>query len=247
MGTSVSSLHTVPDFLISYPSLTQLTQTTPRPTRTSRRPRAAWWHLLLAKAARNYRTPAEWRDTSDQLKVLYRHLALGNFGRVHSFSLNLRPDIENLARTKSSVAGWFRERIAHYLEEELDRKPQFHLVMEEAEHRRLHLHGEIECTDDEAASVRRAFRRAGGEWDEVRQHQAHTESDPDQGWASYISKDLWRIRFTRDFLPRYGNPRSGYAITFAGYTTSTRLLGQKAANLYDEHRKLVVRKDGEDK
>jgi hypothetical protein len=184
--------------------------------KSPRKPGASWWHVLLAKSARQYRVPAAWRDTSFQLKVLYRHLALREFGEVHSFTLNLRPDIEALALTQSNPAGWFHDRLVRYLKSELGRSPEFHFVVEEAD-------------------------LAGGEWDKVRQHQAHTDVDPDQGWASYISKDLWKIRFTRDFLPQYGNPRSSYAIAFSGNPFSTTfLLGRKAAVLFKEHRELLV-------
>jgi hypothetical protein len=242
--TSVSS-HTCSSLTLSYPSLTNLASSRERPSeqgKSPRDPRAAWWHVLLAKPAHDYRVPATWRDTSDQLRILYRHLALREFGEVHSFTLNLKPDIEERARSQSNPAGWFHDRIVHHLKAVLRKLPEFHFVLEEAEAHRLHVHGEIQCTSAETAAVRKALRLAGGEWDLVRQHQAHTDNDPDQGWASYISKDLWKIRFTRDFLPKYGNPRSSYAITFSGNAISTtRSLGQKAAELFAQHREMLVR------
>jgi hypothetical protein len=242
--TSVSS-HTCSSLTLSYPSLTNLAVPGERPGeqgKSPRGPRAAWWHLLLAKPPREYRVPAPWRDTSDQLRILYRHLALREFGEVHSFTLNLKPGIEERARSQSNPAGWFHDRIVHHLKAVLGKVPEFHFVLEEAEAHRLHVHGEIQCILDETAAVRKALRLAGGEWDIVRQHQAHTDMDPDQGWASYISKDLWKIRFTREFLPNYGNPRSSHAITFSGNAISTtRSLGQRAAGLFAEHREMLVR------
>jgi hypothetical protein len=225
----------------TYPSLTKLTDPKQELGSRERRPKAAWWHVFLASPATNHRVPAEWRDTSDQLKVLYRHLALRTFGDVHSFTLNLRADIGLQARVQNNPVGWFHDRLVRYLEAELGRSPQFHFIAEEAEHHRLHFHGEIQCSSEEAVAVRGAFRLAGGEWAAVRQHQAHTEANPDQGWASYISKDLWKVRFTRDFLPRYGAPRSSYAVTFSGNAISTtRSLGREASDLYGKHRGLLM-------
>jgi hypothetical protein len=245
-ATSVSS-HTsaLSALTLSYPSLTNLVAPRDRPGDQAKSPRdarAAWWHLLLAKPAHDYRVPATWRDTSDQLRILYRHLALREFGEVHSFTLNLKPAIEERARNQLNPAGWLLDRIVHHLKAVLRKLPEFHFVLEEAEAHRLHVHGEIQCNSAETAAVRKALRLAGGEWDVVRQHQAHTDTDPDQGWASYISKDLWKIRFTREFLPKYGNPRSSHAITFSGNAISTtRLLGQQAAKRFEEHRDLVMR------
>lgn len=219
------------------PSLTALSKPVGTP-RTKMRP---WWRdFYLANPARSYRVPAEWRDTSDVLQVLYRHIALRTFGQVHSFSLNFAPDVEREARSQAAPIDWLHKRIARNLADQLGRAPQFHLVLEEAEQHRLHLHGEIQVSAEEAEAARKALRLAGGEWEEVRQHQAHTDADPDQGWASYIAKDLWRIGYTRSFLPRYGSPRSRYAITFEGSPfSSTMLLKQKSAEIYNEHRALT--------
>jgi hypothetical protein len=204
-----------------------------------------WWRdFYLANPARSYRVPAAWRDTSDVLQVLYRHIALRTFGPVHSFNLNLDPVVEKEAQsqTEISTANWLHDRIARRLADQLGRTPQFHLVMEEAERHRLHLHGEIQIGTGETKNGRKALRLAGGEWDETRQHQAYTDVDPDQGWASYIGKDLWRIAYTRSFLARYGSPRSSYEITFAGSPfSSTMALKQKAAEIYNEHRVLIIR------
>ena len=76
--------------------------------------------------------------------------------------------------------------------------------MEEGEQHRLHFHGEIQCSADEAKNVRKALRLAGGEWNEALQHQTKTEADPDRGWASYIADDIWRVRFTRCFCHASG-------------------------------------------
>jgi hypothetical protein len=47
------------------------------------------WRPRLPVPARQYRTPAPWRDASDHLKVTFRHVALKTFGPVYSLNLNL--------------------------------------------------------------------------------------------------------------------------------------------------------------
>jgi hypothetical protein len=236
-GQSYRVVSASPFLLPIPPSLTTTSEPLAKP-RTRMRP---WWNnTYLADPARSYRGPAEWRDTSDILRVLYRHLVLREFGPVHSFTLNLRSDCEDRARSQSNPIGWLRARIARRLAQQLGRAPEFHLVGEEAERRRLHLHGEIQASPNETPGARKAFRLAGGEWDEVRQHQAHTDVDPDAGWSSYIGKDLWRISYTRNFLARHGSPRSSYAITFEGNATaSTNRLNARAAERYDQHREWI--------
>jgi hypothetical protein len=229
----------------STPSASSPTQSTPSTQAGQQRRRLLpWWHRLLASPPRSYRSPAQWRDTSDQLRVLYRHLALKTFGPVHTVNINLRRDIEALCREQPDQAGWFRARVARRLQQQLGCSPEFHLTMEEGDQHRLHFHGEIQCSADEAENVRKALRLAGGEWKQAPQHQAKTDPDPDQGWASYIAEDIWRVRFTRSFLPRYRDARSNDAITFTGNVASaTKLLNQRAAELYSQHRAWLIAND----
>jgi hypothetical protein len=88
------------------------------------------------------------------------------------------------------------------------------------------------------------LRLAGGEWKVAPQHQTKTDADPDHGWASYIAEDIWRVGFTRSFLPRFRDARSNDAVTFTGSAISTtKLLGQRAAQLYSQHRALLMAKN----
>jgi hypothetical protein len=114
-----------------------------------------------------------------------------------------------------------------------------YVVLEE-DRQRLHVHGEIQIGADEAAPARKALRKAGGEWKEVRQHQAHTDADPDQGWPSYIGKEFYKYRpWARRF---YEKARGASRVTLRGNLfASTKGLGEAARSLYEKHRLMVVR------
>lgn len=215
-----------------------------KPLFTHTSPYNPWWHENelpeLPSPARQYRSPAPWRDTSDQMRVTFRHLAIKTLGPVYTLNLNLSPEVEALARDQAYPLGWLHRRISHHLDRALGRSVEFHLVGEEAEGR-LHLHGEIQIADQEAKEARAALRKAGGLWDaDAPNRQAVARPDPDAGWLNYLAGDLWRVGYTRDFIPRYGSPRSCYAISFKGSpTSSTELLNRRAAEIYEAHRALV--------
>jgi len=133
---------------------------------------------------RKHRTPAEWRDLSVMFKAIYWHHAAASLGTVHAFTLNLRPDVEVLIRKRPSAANEMLRRISRELAKTFPgHESAFWFALETTDHRRLHLHGEIVTDDPELA--RKALRLAGGEWEETRQHQAHTRAEPDEGWVSY--------------------------------------------------------------
>ena len=234
-------LVTKPLFPSLYPSPS--TSTPHKRPHTSYTP---WWdeRPALPSPARQYRTPAPWRDTSDHLKVTFRHVALKMLGSVYSLNLNLSPDIEDQARDYSYPLGWLHDRVGHHLKQALGRPVQFHLVLEEAgtDHR-LHLHGELQVSAEELPEARGALRKAGGIWDgEARQKQLVMAPDPDAGWSNYIVGDLWRVGFTRNVLPRVAPDArlTNSAITFpGGATSSTDLLNKKAAEIYEAHRRLL--------
>lgn len=198
------------------------------------------WHRerYLPNPARSYRVPAQWRDTSDQLRVLYLHRALATLGTVHAFSLNLRDDIERLARSQDNACGWLHKRIARELNAQLGRDVTFFPVIEEAEGR-LHVHGELLIEKSEAELARKALRRAGGEWVENRQHQTKTRLAPDEGWVSYIVKDFWK--FGPVVRPLIANSRI-FGTTISGpLFSSTDDLRKLAPALYDADRRKVYR------
>lgn len=71
--------------------------------------REPWWRNLNGgephpKPARQFRTPAEWRDVSDTLHVHYLHLGLMALGPVHYFSLRLGSPVE--AQASSAPTPW---------------------------------------------------------------------------------------------------------------------------------------------
>jgi len=170
-------------------------------------------------------------------------LALRTFGPVHDLNLNLSQNVEAMARAQANPLGWLHKRIAHYLKEALGRAVEFHLVVEEAEGHRLHIHGELQITAGEAVEARAALRKAGGKWaGGAPQHQAVARPNPDTGWLYYLVADLWRVTFTRTVLPRYRPGKlSTYAVTFTGNpTSSTSALNARAAALYKRHRQAVM-------
>jgi hypothetical protein len=207
-----------------------------------------WWHESerpdLPSPARQYRTSAPWRDTSDHLKVTFRHVAINGLGPVFDLSLNLSPDIEALARDQAYPLGWIHRRISLYLKRALQRQVEFHLVMEETgSARRMHLHGEMQIGPEEAKEARAAIRKAGGVWAAgAKNKQAVARPNPDAIWLNYITLDLQRLSFTRNMLPRLtlAGRLPSSAITFAGSATcSNDLLNKRAAEIYEAHRALI--------
>jgi hypothetical protein len=72
-------------------------------------------------------------DATDLLKAEYCHRALREFGPVHAFTLNLRPDIEDKARAKANPCTWLRDRIEAALRKALGRSVPMLLAFEEAD------------------------------------------------------------------------------------------------------------------
>ena len=178
-----------------------------------------FWRSRSFNTIRSYRTPAEWRDLSDEFAVEWFHYGLQTLGSSAGFTLNLSPEIEAQIRFKGS--GWLFRRVRHYLQKALGRKPDFWFGLELSKTGRLHMHGELQVALDELVAVRKALRLAGGEWDKVRQHQAHTKPDASIVWANYGAKEAWRIKpfrnitrpINRDWLfASNGVKRAGQAI-----------------------------------
>ena len=221
--------------------------------RSSRHP--PWWLQLnggeaLAKPARQFKSPAAWRDVSDTLHVHYLHLGLKAVGPVHGFTLRLSHAVEAQARAQPDALCWLTARIARRLKDSLGRSVQVVIVAEEDDAGRLHLHGEFNIVgadelqvDRVRVKVRKALRLAGGEWpkdSKARQRQAQVIADaPDAGWAGYLAKDFAYFGpIVREMLTTYG---SSYAPGFKGDQVSrTKLLGEIAGKIYNEHRALVM-------
>jgi hypothetical protein len=215
--------------------------------------REPWWLNLNggephAKPARQYRSPADWRDVSDTLHVHYLHLALTVLGPVHSFSLRLDGPVEAQALSKPSALGWLSPRIARRLKAALGHLVECYCVLEQDDDGKLHVHGEFIITDPNSTTVRRdrakarkALRLAGGEWTKARQFQADVPAEaPDSGWPGYLSKQFAFFGpIVRPYLTSVG---SIFAPGFDGDQVSrTEILGALAEKIYNEHRELVMR------
>jgi hypothetical protein len=212
-----------------------------------------WWLRLnggepLPKPARQFRTPADWRDVSDTLHIHYLHLALEKLGPVHGFSLRLHAPVEAQAAAQPDALGWLSRRIARRLQDALGRPLQCYCVLEQDDRRKLHVHGEFNIAEHNSIAVKRdrakarkALRLAGGEWPTLRQFQAHVPPDaPDSGWSGYLAKDFAFFGpIARPWLTSVG---STYAPGFNGDQISrTKILGALAESIYNEHRALVMR------
>jgi hypothetical protein len=212
-----------------------------------------WWLRLnggepLPKPARQFRTPADWRDVSDTLHIHYLHLALETLGPIHGFTLRLDDAVEAQAAAQPDALGWLSRRIARRLQDALGRPVQCYCVLEQDDRRKLHVHGEMGIVDHngiavkrDRAKARKALRLAGGEFLTVRQFQAHVPPDaPDSGWSGYLAKDFTFFGpIVRPWLTSVG---SRYAPGFGGDQISrTKILGALAVSIYNEHRALVMR------
>lgn len=190
-----------------------------------------------------HRAPASWRDVSELCRLTFYGRALRSLGPVHAFTLNLRDDIELEALRQPSPANWLRDRIKRRLEQALGRPVDFYLVIEDItdQGRRLHVHGAMGVNDNEVARARLALRRAGGEWKEMRQHQAETKPDPDDGWPAYCAKFRGiHGRYVGNLLRRYGGRH--HLPTFTGpWFAATRPVGQRAQGIYEADRKGLMK------
>lgn len=156
-------------------------------------------------------TPAPWRDLSDVARLEQFHYAVASFGPATAFTLNLSPEVEAQVRKEPKAAKWISARIARRLSEALGRKVDFWFAFEitEGHRQRLHLHGEIAgLEDNDYPAVRKALRLAGGEWKQVRQHQAHLEP-ASVVWANYAAKHSFNVRPHKGRFSTLPRPISG--------------------------------------
>jgi len=204
----------------------------------ARSKRRTWWQLADS-GRREFKAPSDARSMSVYLKAEYLMLALREIGPVHSFTLNLHPEIATMACAEPSTRDFLRRRLNHHLEAILGRTVDFFFVIEQAAHRRIHLHGCLGISIGEAKAARLALRRAGGEWEVARQHQSHTDGEPDAKWNSYITKECaFSTKFFRALCEAH---KSGPTIKFNGPALfASRSLGLKAQELYECHRSLVL-------
>ena len=92
---------------------------------------------------------------------------------------------------------YLTERLKYHLGKTLGRTAQFWFMLESTEGaastvatKNLQLHGGIASSASEAKKVRKALRRAGGEFDKhVRHYRAKVRADLDDGIVSYSFKN----------------------------------------------------------
>ncbi len=200
-----------------------------------------WWERSMFDASqprpRQYRLPADWRDTTDSLKIHVALQALKAQGPTHGFTINLRPDIETGALARPDAAAWLTARIARSAKSALGRTLECFVVLEQAEGR-LHLHGAGNLDAHEADKVRKAFRKAAGEWPATRQHQVHTSADPDAAWAGYCAKGLSQ---TGAYMRELNQNSRFRRVTFNGPAISvTKATASKSAQTYAADRAEVI-------
>jgi hypothetical protein len=122
----------------------------------------------------------------------------------------------------------------------LKRKVDFFLVGEDSNDRRLHLHGVVAATEEEAPIVRAALRRAAGEWSRTRQHQAHAQPLQDDGWATYLGKGA--IKHSQLLRERYTSGTKWAATVAGSWIAATNALRTCAGGLYEVHRSAYLHK-----
>ncbi|MEO9335954.1 hypothetical protein ABFT80_00775 [Mesorhizobium sp. SB112] len=182
-----------------------------------------------------HRLPASWRDLSDVAALEWFHHALRSSGPLYAFTLNLDEATEAKVRAHPSSADWLGKRIARYLNNLNGRKVDFWFVFELSEKRRLHIHGELQIAPDEEHAARKACRLAGGEWQEVRQHQAKTRHAPTVVWANYCAKHSIYMRpLTGRLKGMITRPVNG------DWIYATKTVRSQADRIYSDRRKQVI-------
>lgn len=173
---------------------------------------ARFWrdYAVRLHGLRKHVVPAPWRDLSDPARLEWFHHALRSLGPVEAFTLDLSREVEIQAKNAPSTVGWLSRRIARRLKQALTRKVDCWFTLEVTAHHRLHLHGELQITPKEAKAARKALRLAAGEWELVRQHQAHTRKGPSVVWANYSAKRWNFLRpWKHGWMARISRPING--------------------------------------
>lgn len=147
-----------------------------------------------------------WVCAGDRLKLTCVARAVAASSGGLAFSLNLSSAVETKARTLG--ADWLRKRIAHHLKGVLGTRGVV-LVLEATGGRkdhgegstgrpgRLHAHGIVEASVEEASAVEGALVAAGGRWEDPRGNVHQVVVKPmtnADGWIRYILGDLVHTR-----------------------------------------------------
>ncbi|WP_188720023.1 hypothetical protein [Nitratireductor aestuarii] len=196
---------------------------------------ARHWSQFYADGPRLHRTPAAFRDLSDQASLEWFHHTLRVTGPAFDFTANLAPDVSEQAKVKPSAARWLRDRLSRRLKQQLGYSPEFWFIIEQSDRGLIHLHGEITINEDLATieKCRKAMRLACGEWNRNRQHQVKLRRNPGIWWTNYVAKDAWKMRRTKfRYAPR--RPING------DWMAATNCLRSLTDEIYTDCRKHVL-------
>lgn len=206
--------------------------TPPERNRTER-----FWRAYCAEITCHpkFKTPAPWRDLSDQYRLEWFNQACAFADGHYDFTLNFSPEIEEQVRGASNSAKWLSARIARRLKQLTGASVDFWFAFDVSDKRRLHIHGELAGIHaDQLPAVRKALRLAGGEWEQIRQHQTHLRANPSLVWANYAAKNSFAVRPLSGRLSKLPRPIAG------DWFFATNSVRSSARSLYEEARKRAV-------
>lgn len=170
-----------------------------------------WFERPPIPTKRKHHRAPQWRDVNDELKAELSHWALSFQGDVFAFTLDLGGEVERRALAKGAEAArWISQAMHRNLAAALHRTALFWFRLElgVGDKPYLHLHGEIACSSLERAAVRKALRKAGGDWKGLTSRQAHIPRyAPDTGWVGYSVK-ADGVHLKQQVLSLMGAPHS---------------------------------------
>ncbi|MCV0394363.1 MAG: hypothetical protein K5872_13385 [Rhizobiaceae bacterium] len=194
---------------------------------------ARFWRSYASTTPRQHRTPASWRVLSDEASLEWFHYAMCRDGDVSAFTLHFNDSIREQLAAVPSSAGWLGDRLSRRLKEALGRPVALWFAFDVAQDL-PHVHGELQADTNELKAVRKAMRLAGGEWHDVRQHQAHTRPDPTAIWSFYAATDAIFIRPLKGPFAHLPRPING------DWVFATKGVRRGAGELYSLQRQKVL-------
>ncbi len=194
----------------------------------------------VRRTRRARKAKAPWDAIKSGGRVFLFHETLRSLGPTLAYTVCVRPDVAEKAAKSPNAANYLSKRLAYHLGRAgLPSTYWFTIEISDgagSKLERLHLHGAILAEEALAPAIRKALRKAAGEWEpRERWHQAHTSVDPDAGWATYSTKEAPAKEWV---TKRYGTGTGVWSLPFAGKAhTATRDLLQLAKSRYEEGRK----------
>jgi len=183
-----------------------------------------------------------WERIGESLKALFYHAALkakaDRDGLVfRGFSLRLTDEVEKRARGRGKhCLDYLHRQIADHLKRAL--KPAqgeygwWHIVIEDDEKGRLHIHGNILFRPDDRKLVDCALRGAGGNW-KIKDARTGkmvpcpyqldwSRGEPNYGWTGYKLKNTWKADplWRRRMKRRPPTAVRGWTVSFDGHAVT---------------------------